>query len=71
LLSQESTNRYDTDAVKISFILFDEIEKASDLLWNFLLGILDRAVPTLGDNLRVDFSKAMIFMTGNLGVSEK
>ena len=53
-----------------SVVLFDEIEKASDALWNLLLGILDKATLTLGDNRRVDFSKAMIFMTSNLGASE-
>src|SRR6202166_707619 len=70
LLSQEAINRFHTDAVKISFVLFDEIEKASDSLWNLLLGILDKGVLTLGDNRKVDFSRAMIFMTGNLGSSE-
>lgn len=70
LLSQEVLNQYHTDKVKISFVLFDEIEKASDALWNLLLGILDKATLTLGDNRRVDFSHAMIFMTSNLGASE-
>ncbi|MCZ2152121.1 MAG: AAA family ATPase [Bryobacterales bacterium] len=70
LLSQEVLNLYHGDACKISFVLFDEIEKASDALWNLLLGILDKATLTLGDNRRVDFSKAMIFMTSNLGASE-
>ena len=70
LLSQEVLNQYHTDRVKISFVLFDEIEKASDALWNLLLGVLDKATLTLGDNRRVDFSKAMIFMTSNLGASE-
>jgi ATP-dependent Clp protease ATP-binding subunit ClpA len=70
LLSQEAIDRFHTDKVKISFVLFDEIEKASDALWNLLLGILDKAVLTLGDNRRVDFSHAMIFMTGNLGARE-
>ena len=51
-------------------MLFDEIEKASDALWNLLLGILDKATLTLGDNRRVDFSQAMIFMTSNLGAAE-
>ncbi|HEY6990379.1 MAG TPA: AAA family ATPase, partial [Bryobacteraceae bacterium] len=51
-------------------ILFDEIEKANDALWNLLLGILDKATLTLGDNRRVDFSRAMIFMTSNLGARE-
>jgi hypothetical protein len=36
-------NQYHTEKVKISFVLFDEIEKASDSLWNLLLGILDKA----------------------------
>src|SRR5438270_1899427 len=70
LLSQEVLNQYHTDNVKLSFVLFDEIEKASDALWNLLLGILDKATLTLGDNRRVDFSCAMIFMTSNLGATE-
>ena len=70
LLSQEVLNQYHTDKLKVSFVLFDEIEKASDALWNLLLGILDKGTLTLGDNRRVDFSRAMIFMTSNLGASE-
>src|SRR5919106_256827 len=70
LLSQEVLNQYHTDTMKISFVLFDEIEKASDALWNLLLGILDKATLTLGDNRKVDFSKALIFMTSNLGAAE-
>lgn len=70
LLSQEMLNQYQTEEVKLSFVLFDEIEKASDALWNLLLGILDKATLTLGDNRRVDFSRALIFMTSNLGARE-
>ena len=70
LLSQETINQHQTERTKISFILFDEIEKASDSLWNLLLGILDKATLTLGDNRKVDFTKAMIFMTSNLGTAE-
>src|SRR5580700_6792848 len=70
LLSQEVLNQYHTDTMKLSFVLFDEIEKASDALWNLLLGVLDKATLTLGDNRKVDFSRAMIFMTSNLGASE-
>jgi ATP-dependent Clp protease ATP-binding subunit ClpB len=70
LLSQEVLNQYHTDRFKVSFVLFDEIEKASDSLWNLLLGILDKATLTLGDNRRVDFSRSMIFMTSNLGAGE-
>ncbi len=70
LLSQEVLDQHHTDEVQISFVLFDEIEKASDSLWNLLLGILDKATLTLGDNRRVDFSKTMILMTSNLGAGE-
>ncbi len=70
LLSQEVLNQYHAEGAKISFVLFDEIEKASDALWNLLLGILDKATLTLGDNRRVDFSKTLIFMTSNLGAGE-
>ena len=70
LLSQEVLNQYHTETTKVSFVLFDEIEKASDALWNLLLGILDKGTLTLGDNRKVDFSKAMIFLTSNLGASE-
>src|ERR1700687_282386 len=70
LLSQEALNQHHTEKVKLSFVLFDEIEKASDALWNLLLGILDKATLTLGDNRKVDFSNALIFMTSNIGASE-
>jgi ATP-dependent Clp protease ATP-binding subunit ClpA len=70
LFSQEVLDRHHTDTIKLSFVLFDEIEKASDALWNLLLGILDKATLTLGDNRRVDFSRSLIFMTSNLGAAE-
>ena len=70
LLSQETLNQHHTEKVKLSFVLFDEIEKASDAVWNLLLGILDKATLTLGDNRRVDFSATMVFLTSNLGAAE-
>ena len=70
LITQESLDAYHTDKLKVSFLLFDEIEKASDALWQLLLGILDKATLTLGDNRRVDLSQTLIFMTSNLGGSE-
>jgi ATP-dependent Clp protease ATP-binding subunit ClpA len=39
-------------------------------MWNLLLGILDKGVLTLGDNRKVDFSSAMVFLTSNLGAAE-
>jgi len=70
MLTQENLDRYHTEENKLSLILFDEIEKASDSLWQLLLGILDKATLTLGDNRRVDFSKTMLVMTSNLGARE-
>src|SRR6267154_6216120 len=70
MLAQEVLNQYHTDSVKLSFVLFDEIEKASDALWNLLLGTLDKATLTLGDNRKVNFSNALIFMTSNIGAAE-
>ncbi len=67
LITQEVLEQHFTDKMKVALVLFDEIEKASDALWQLLLGILDKAVLTLGDNRRVDFSHAMIFLTSNLG----
>jgi len=70
LLTQEALNQWHTDKLKLSILLFDEIEKASDSLWQLLLGILDKATLTLGDNRRVDLSQCIIVMTSNLGASE-
>jgi ATP-dependent Clp protease ATP-binding subunit ClpB len=70
VLTQEALNQWHNDELKLSVVLFDEIEKASDALWQLLLGILDKATLTLGDNRRVDFSQCIIIMTSNLGASE-
>jgi len=70
LLTQEAIDQYQTDRARISFVLFDEIEKANDALWQLLLGILDKATLTLGDNRKVDLSRCVIFMTSNLGAVE-
>ncbi|MGI9036327.1 MAG: AAA family ATPase [Pyrinomonadaceae bacterium] len=70
MLTQENLDKSHTEDTKITFVLFDEIEKASDALWQLLLGILDKATLTLGDNRRVDFSKTVVIMTSNLGARE-
>jgi ATP-dependent Clp protease ATP-binding subunit ClpB len=70
LLTQENLNRFHTDDVPLSLVLFDEVEKASDALWQLLLGVLDKATLTLGDNRRVDFSRTVIILTSNLGARE-
>jgi ATP-dependent Clp protease ATP-binding subunit ClpB len=70
LITQEELTKSHTEKLKLSFLLFDEIEKANDALWQLLLGMLDRATLTLGDNHRVDLSQTVIFMTSNLGGAE-
>jgi ATP-dependent Clp protease ATP-binding subunit ClpA len=70
MLTQENLDRMHNEELKLTLVLFDEIEKASDALWQLLLGILDKATLTLGDNRRVDFSKCMVVMTSNLGARE-
>ncbi len=70
MLTQENLDKAHTDDTKLTFVLFDEIEKASDSLWQLLLGILDKATLTLGDNRRVDFSRTVVIMTSNLGARE-
>src|SRR5450755_2842109 len=70
LITQEALSQYHREDMKLSFLLFDEIEKASDALWQLLLGMLDKATLTLGDNRRVDLSQTVIFLTSNLGGGE-
>src|SRR6266404_178714 len=70
LLTQDNLDHYHTETTELSLLLFDEIEKASDSLWQLLLGILDKATLTLGDNRRVDFSRTIVVMTSNLGAGE-
>src|ERR1700722_6316011 len=70
LITQEELAKSHTEKLKLSFLLFDEIEKASDALWQLLLGMLDKATLTLGDNRRVDLSHTVIFLTSNLGGSQ-
>lgn len=70
MLTQESLDRHDSSGTRVAFVLFDEIEKASPALWQLLLGVLDRGALTLGDNRRVDFSRAIVIMTSNLGAHE-
>src|SRR5260370_38659179 len=70
LLPQEALNQWHTDRIKLTLLLFDEIEKASDALWQLLLCILDKATLTLGDNRLVDLSQCLIVLTSNFGAGE-
>jgi ATP-dependent Clp protease ATP-binding subunit ClpB len=62
-----------TEAVRrrpYSVILFDEIEKAHNDVFNILLQILDDGRLTDGHGRTVDFRNTVIIMTSNLGSSE-
>src|ERR1039458_6980392 len=68
-LRQGGTPPMDLDPA-FTIIVFDEIEKASDAMWNLLLGILDKGTLTLGTNEVVDLTKTVIIMTSNVGSTE-
>lgn len=70
LLTQDALDRFHTEEHPFSLVLFDEIEKASDALWQLLLGVLDTGTLTLGNNTKVSFARSMIFLTSNLGARE-
>ena len=50
-----------------SVVLFDEIEKAHEDVWNILLQILDDGRITDSQGRTVDFKNAVIVMTSNIG----
>jgi len=50
-----------------SVVLFDEIEKAHEDVWNILLQILEDGIVTDSQGRRVDFKNTIIVMTSNLG----
>jgi ATP-dependent Clp protease ATP-binding subunit ClpA len=70
MLTQTRLDECHTAELRLTLVLFDEIEKANEALWQLLLGILDKGILTLGDNQHVDFSKTIVFMTSNLGACE-
>jgi ATP-dependent Clp protease ATP-binding subunit ClpA len=70
MLRQARLDEFHTAELRLTLVLFDEIEKANEGLWQLLLGILDKGILTLGDGQQVDFSKTVVFMTSNLGAAE-
>lgn len=67
LLSQAAVDAVRINMTAPGIVLFDEIEKASGSLTRLLLGVLDKATISLGDNTKVNFSNSLIFLTSNLG----
>lgn len=69
-ITQAKLDKSHTNSLKLSLILFDEIEKASESLWQLLLGVLDKATLTLGDSQKVDFSRTIVCMSSNLAADK-
>jgi len=67
MLSQQKLNAVTSDQSNLALVLFDEIEKAAPSMTRLLLGVLDKAVLRLGDNVSVSFERTIIFLTSNLG----
>lgn len=67
ILNQKTLDRSLNKTCPFSFVLFDEIEKANDALWNLLLGILDKGKMKTGANQDINLTRCLIFMTSNLG----
>jgi ATP-dependent Clp protease ATP-binding subunit ClpA len=70
MLTQQKLNQVTSDRCNLAVVLFDEIEKAAPSMTRLLLGILDKATLRLGDNSTVNFERAVIFLTSNLGAGE-
>jgi ATP-dependent Clp protease ATP-binding subunit ClpB len=78
-LSQENIDKWSLKVVKSSessmgfvekkpnIVLFDEIEKAHEDLFDLLLGIMDSGKLTLGNNQTTDFTRTILILTSNQG----
>lgn len=67
LLTQSKLNAAQSEKCSMTLVLFDEIEKAAPSMVRLLLGVLDQGKLKLGSNDTVNFERAMIFFTSNLG----
>lgn len=71
VLTQASIKANQSPEFGYTFILFDEIEKASPALFQLLLGGLSNGRITLGDNTVVDLTNTIFVFTSNLGNRER
>ncbi len=70
ILNEQAIRRQWSDNNRLSFILFDEIDKANPRMMDLLLGIFDNGKLKVGDNTTTDFSNSIILMTANTGAAE-
>lgn len=69
ILTQQRLTGVTSEHSPLSLVLFDEIEKAAPSMTRILLGLLDKGTLRLGDNSNVNFEKALVFLTSNLGAA--
>ncbi len=70
IFTQKRIDWHHTHEHKLSFVLFDEVEKASPLLWNIILSILKQGKVSIFDNSKVSFAKSIVILTSNVGASQ-
>lgn len=68
-ITQMILDKWNRPDCKISILLFDEIEKASEDLFQLMLGMMEGRL-TLGNNDAVDLTKTIIIMTSNIAADE-
>ena len=74
--SKEGYTLFDGDKIEGTYsrpgmVLFDELEKANDVVLRALLNVCDSGMMQLSaGNKSISFRNAMIFMTSNVGVRE-
>jgi ATP-dependent Clp protease ATP-binding subunit ClpB len=65
-VTQEELDKWHRPGLKFSILLFDEIEKAADAVFQLMLGMMEGRL-TLGNNKPVDLSNTLIVLTSNIG----
>ena len=66
-LTAEDIYSINRASMKDAVVLFDEIEKAHEDVWNLLLQILEDGMLTDAQGRRVDFRNTVLVMTSNVG----
>lgn len=69
-ITQAKLDKTHNEEVRLSVLLFDEIEKAHPDFWDLLLGILDTGRMIDNTSNIIDFTRTIIFLTSNLGAEE-
>jgi ATP-dependent Clp protease ATP-binding subunit ClpB len=69
-ITQGKLNKYSTEAMPVSVLMFDELEQAHQAIYDLLLGVFDSGKLTLGNSDIVDLSNTIIVLTSNVGAAD-